>query len=73
LEKAIKYYQKAAELGSCKAFNNLGILYKNGKGFDKDTKKAEENYLKAIEIASNTEDEVGYIYENLGLLYENGK
>lgn len=51
-EKAMKYYQTAAKLNdsrvSPRALSGIGKLYNEGKGVEKDKKKAEE-YFKAYE------------------------
>ena len=58
LEKAnklpdeISAYQEAAKLNSGVAYNNLGELYRDGKGFQKDLKKAEELFAKSAELNS---------------------
>jgi TPR repeat protein len=44
--QALKYYEKAAELGNAKAMNNLGFMYSNGRGVKQDYKKAEEYFIK---------------------------
>lgn len=49
LEKAIKFYTKAAEQGSVFALNNLGYSYLNGIGVEKDLEKAIKFYTKAAE------------------------
>ena len=41
LPDAIQAYQEAAKLNSGAAYNNIGELYRDGKGFQKDLKKAE--------------------------------
>jgi TPR repeat protein len=49
---AITAYQEAAKLNSGAANNNIGELYRDGKGFQKDLKKAEEYFTKAAELNS---------------------
>ena len=46
-EKAAKLYQKAANLGSTSAINNLGWLYEAGNGVPKNDEKAAELFQKA--------------------------
>ena len=46
-EKALEYFQKAAEAGNAKAMNNIGNLYYDGLGVEQDEAKAEEWYAKA--------------------------
>ena len=58
LEKAKKLpdsiiaYQEAAKLGSGAAYNNLGELYRDGKGFEVNLKTAEEYFQKASDLNS---------------------
>ena len=52
LPDAIAAYQEAAKLNSGVAYNNLGELYRDGKGFQKDLKKAEEYFSKSAELNS---------------------
>ncbi len=40
MEKAFYWYQKAAEDEYVYAQNNLGLLYKKGKGIEKNLEKA---------------------------------
>ena len=50
-EKAITYYQKAAELGSAKAMCELGWRYRQGTvALEKDPAKAIELFQKAAEL-----------------------
>lgn len=44
---AIPYYEKAAQNGSAAAMNNLALLYRDGKGVDRDLVKAEELFILA--------------------------
>ena len=41
---AVELYERAAELGVKKAHFNLGIMYDNGIGVEKDTAKAIRHY-----------------------------
>jgi tetratricopeptide (TPR) repeat protein len=52
LPDAIAAYQEAIKLNSGVANNNIGELYRDGKGFQKDYKKAEEYFTKAAELNS---------------------
>jgi tetratricopeptide (TPR) repeat protein len=45
--KAFEYYSKAAELGNAEAHFQLGCLYWDGKGVEKDMEKAVYHYEKA--------------------------
>lgn len=49
---AITAYNKAAQLNSGAAYNNLGELYRDGKGFQKDLNKAEEMFTRSAELQS---------------------
>jgi len=42
--KALKLWYRAAELGSAKAYNDIGYAYSNGKGVEVDKKKAKHYY-----------------------------
>ena len=48
-KKAVSYYEKAVDLGSADAMNNLGFCYEEGKGVDQNYGKALELYTKAAE------------------------
>ena len=52
LPDAIIAYQEAAKLGSGAAYNNIGELYRDGKGFEADLKLAEEFFKKAADLNS---------------------
>ncbi len=52
LPDAIVAYQEAVKLNSGVANNNIGELYRDGKGFSKDLKKAEEYFNRAAELNS---------------------
>ena len=45
--KAVEYYTKAAELGDAVAHYNLGIMYWNGEGVERDEEKGVYHYEKA--------------------------
>lgn len=45
-EKALYYYERAAELGDSDAQNRLGELYEKGQDIGKDLKSAEQWYKK---------------------------
>ncbi|WP_162984147.1 tetratricopeptide repeat protein, partial [Helicobacter felis] len=49
-QKAIEYYQKAADMGHAVAFLALGVLYENGQGVAQDYDKARRYFQKAVEI-----------------------
>ena len=52
LPDAIYAYQEAAKLKSGAAHNNIGELYRDGKGFQKDLKTAEEYFTLAANLNS---------------------
>jgi tetratricopeptide (TPR) repeat protein len=52
LPDAIAAYQEAARLKSGAALNNIGELYRDGKGFQKDLKKAEQYFNQAAALNS---------------------
>lgn len=68
LEKAMEWYQKAAEAGNAMAMYDLALHYYNGKGgLMKDEKKAVEWLKKAAEAGyASAMFELGFCYE-LGL------
>jgi TPR repeat protein len=65
-KKSFKYYSMAAEQNDLVALNNMGSLYYNGIGVDKDRKKALEMFQKASNLG-NSESSV-----NLGFIYLTG-
>jgi tetratricopeptide (TPR) repeat protein len=52
-DQAISAYQKAAQLGSAAAYNNIGELYRQGKGFPKNKDKAAEYFQKSAQMGSD--------------------
>ena len=52
LPDAIYAYQEAVKLKSGAAHNNIGELYRDGKGFQKDLNKAEEYFVLAANLNS---------------------
>jgi len=52
LPDAIYAYQAAAKLKSGAAYNNIGELYRDGKGFQKDLNKATEYFTLAANLSS---------------------
>jgi hypothetical protein len=64
---AIKYYEKAAELGNSTAMYNLGIIYANGQGVKQDYATTIKYYEKAAELGNVT------AMYNLGIIYDNGQ
>ena len=47
--QAFKWYQKAAEQGLAMAQNNLGYMYRDGRGTEQDLEKAFKWFQKAAE------------------------
>jgi hypothetical protein len=66
LSKAVELYQKAADQGNAYAQNDLGLLYTNGTGVEKDLNKAADLFQKAADRGN------AHAQNNLGWLYENG-
>ena len=64
--EATKWYRKAAELGDCRAQNNLGTIYENGQGVVEDYVEAIKWYRIAAE-KGNADAQY-----NLGFMYDNG-
>jgi hypothetical protein len=64
--EAVKWYRKAAEQGDAVAQNNLGVMYKKGRGVTQDYAEAVKWYRKAAQQ--------GYAraQSNLGWMYRNG-
>ena len=64
--EAVKFYKKAAQKGDPAGQVNLGYMYQNAFGIDKDYAEAAKWYGKAADQ--------GYAlgYSNLGVMYENG-
>lgn len=65
-KKAAEWYQKSAAQGNSRAQNNLGNLYRRGKGVAQDYKKAMELYQQAAAQGNNR------AYSNIGDLYAEG-
>ena len=59
-------YNKAVSQGYVRAFNNLGVLYRDGLGTDVDKKKA----IDCFEHACQNSDPYGFV--NLAYCYEHG-
>ena len=43
----MEWYLKAADLGNAYAMNNIGVMYRNGWGVEKDLDEANKWYKKA--------------------------
>ena len=61
------WYRKAAEQGYALAQNNLGAMYREGKGVPQDDKQAVHWYQKAAEQGH------AIAQYNLGVMYANGQ
>ncbi|GAA6873265.1 hypothetical protein HpHNI6_12680 [Helicobacter pylori] len=48
--KARKYFEKACDLNNGRGCKNLGVLYYNGQGVEKDLTKATYFYSKACKL-----------------------
>lgn len=66
LDRALYWYNKAAELGDAYAMNNLGTCYYLGDGVTKDLEKAVYWYSKGAELGN------GNAMGNLAICYDNG-
>jgi TPR repeat protein len=53
-ERAIEYYEAAANQGAADAQNNLGALYANGHGVEQSNETAREWWMKAAEQGNET-------------------
>ena len=49
-EKALEYYQQAADMGLADALSDIGDLYRDGMGVEQSNEKAAEYYQKAVEL-----------------------
>ncbi|GAA9079949.1 hypothetical protein Taitung30_02100 [Helicobacter pylori] len=65
--KARKYFEKACDLNNGGGCSNLGVLYQNGQGVEKDLIKAAYLYSRACDLKD------GMGCKNLGALYYNGE
>ncbi|GAA8307301.1 hypothetical protein HpNP137_04880 [Helicobacter pylori] len=63
--KARKYFERACGLNNGRGCNNLGVLYRDGQGVEKNLTKAAQFYSKACELKD------GRGCSALGMLYEN--
>lgn len=62
----IEHYKKNADIGISDAMKNLGNMYFEGKGVEKNYEKAIEWYKKAIQLNNST------AMKNLGSMYRYG-
>ncbi len=65
--KARKYFERACGLNNGRGCNNLGVLYRDGQGVEKNLTKAAQFYSKACDLNN------GSGCNNLGDLYQNGE
>ena len=65
-QKALYYYQKAADLGSSNACNNLGVMYNSGKGVERNYSLAVKYYQKSADLGN------AVACNNVGRCYEYG-
>ena len=65
-EKALKYYQLAADAGSADGWRGLGVMYMNGNGVEADMEKG----LEYTQVAVGMND--AKAFANLGLFYHYG-
>lgn len=73
---ARKYYELAISLGTTEyaVYNNLALIYADGKGTTADYDKAEKYYVKAIELGSKQAKQNYAIFaNNRGMAYADGK
>ena len=68
IKQAIKYFEKAAQLGYADAMNYLGLIYENGNGVPKSYQLASLWYIKAI----NADNKNPFASYNLARMYYNG-
>jgi len=64
--KALKLYQKAADMGNSSGIMNIGVLYYQGQGVPKDEAKAVELFRKAADMGNAN------AMSNLGTCYATG-
>lgn len=76
-EKEFIYHQKASLAGSANSYNQLGLLYKSGRGVNKDTHKSIECFRTAMQLRIDIEG-LSYTHVfphaayNLAMLYWHG-
>ena len=66
-EEATEWYRKAAEQGVPEAQNNLGVMYKDGQGVDRDDAEAVRWFLLAARRGNVLAQ------SNLGWMYQSGR
>jgi len=65
-ELATMWYQRAADTGNTSAMNNLGLLYMNGRGVDRDPTKGAALFRKAADAGNRD------AMRNLAKVYREG-
>ena len=73
---AQKYYEQAISMGTTDGvvYNNLALIYVEGKGTAINYSKAEQYYLKAIELGNETaKNNYAVFANNRGVAYADGK
>ena len=66
-QQAMKYYQKAGDLGDAFGYHNMGILYDNGQGVQQNFHEAFKSYKKACDL------NFAPACANIGNLYQQGQ
>ncbi|WQS73491.1 sel1 repeat family protein [Helicobacter pylori] len=56
--KARKYFEKACDLNNGRGCNNLGVLYRDGQGVEKNLTKADQYISKACKLGDQEACEV---------------
>jgi TPR repeat protein len=64
---AFEHWNRAAESGHARALNGLGLLYRDGKGIEKDEKRAVSLFRSASERGFS------YAMFNLGMMIRDGR
>lgn len=73
---ARKYYEDAISLGTTQysVYNNLALIYAEGKGISTNPTKAEQYFLKAIELGSEQARKSYPVFaNNWGVMYADGE
>ena len=65
--EALSWYRKAADSGYLEALNNLGIMYTNGRGVERNDREALRLFRKAVDGGSADG------LTNLGFMYHHGR
>lgn len=63
-EKTIKLWLQAGELGCAEAYNNIGVVYEDGEGVEKDVKMSKHFYeLAAMGGCLDARNHLGFVEE----------